>query len=209
LAPVLFRFVETPAGEPDESRRWYGFFPRLAPGRSVPFGEALAAAALQYAWLAMPKGRDICALLERPAVLRMVQAMRRALKISNEESDEMQGTLEGLAPLLADERPPGVATIKRFLSRPTTGCSIDLLEAIAGELDPERVEFLRRSFAELEGTETAPPPLITGDDLTAAGLRPGPVFKRVLDAVYDAQLEGRVGSKDQAMALGMELAQRK
>ena len=31
----------------------------------------------------------------------------------------------------------------------------------------------------------------------------------VLDAVYDAQLEGRVGSKEEAMALGMELAARR
>jgi poly(A) polymerase len=208
LAPVLFRFLEAPVGEPDESRRWDGFFPKLAPGRAVPFGEALAVAALQYAWWALPKGRDIRTLLERPAVLHMVQAMRRALKISNEESDEMQGTLEGLAPLLADA-PPGVATIKRFLSRPTADGSRGLLEAIAGELNAERVAFLRRSFEELKGTETAPTPLITGDDLMAAGLKPGPVFKRVLDAVYDAQLEGRVGSRDEAMALGMELARQK
>ena len=35
---------------------------------------------------------------------------------------------------------------------------------------------------------------------------PGPVFKPVLDAVYDAQLEGRVGTKEEAMRLAMELA---
>jgi hypothetical protein len=205
LSPVLYRFLEVPPGEPNESRRWDGFFAKLAPGRAVSFGAALAAAALQYAWWALPNGHDIRTLLERPAVLRMVQAMRRALKISNEESDEMQGTLEGLAPLLADE-PPSVATIKRFLSRPTAEASVDLMDAVAGELQAERIAFLRQSFEELKGTETAPPPLITGDDLTAAGLKPGPVFKRVLDAVYDAQLEGRVGTKEQAMALGMELA---
>ena len=55
----------------------------------------------------------------------------------------------------------------------------------------------------------APPPLITGDDLTAAGLSPGPVFKRVLDAVYDAQLESRVSDRDAAMSLALELAAQK
>src|SRR5438067_3299533 len=129
LAPVLFRFVEVPAGEPDESRGRNAFFPTLAAGRPVPFGLALAAAALQYLWWALPAGRDIRTLLERPAVTKLVQAMRRALKISNEESDQMQGTLEGLAPLVRDE-PPGVATLKRFLARPTAPLSRELLAAL-------------------------------------------------------------------------------
>ena len=41
--------------------------------------------------------------------------------------------------------------------------------------------------------------------LTVAGLKPGPVFKRVLDAVYDAQLEDRVKTKDEALALALKL----
>ena len=54
--------------------------------------------------------------------------------------------------------------------------------------------------------DVAPPPLATGDDLTAAGLRPGPVFKRVLDAVYDAQLQGRVTKRDEAMEMAVREA---
>ena len=37
-------------------------------------------------------------------------------------------------------------------------------------------------------------------------MTPGPVFKRVLDAVYDAQLEDRVSGKDEALALALRLA---
>ena len=50
----------------------------------------------------------------------------------------------------------------------------------------------------------APP--APGDDLTAAGLTPGPLFKRVLDAVYDAQLEDRVSTPEQALALALQLS---
>jgi poly(A) polymerase len=71
-----------------------------------------------------------------------------------------------------------------------------------------RILWLRQQFALLEREDVAPAPLVTGDDLTAAGIKPGPVFKRVLDAVYDAQLEARVGSKEQALAMGLELAKR-
>ena len=73
-------------------------------------------------------------------------------------------------------------------------------------MDAARRDWLRERLAELEKTEYAPPPLITGDDLTAAGLSPGPVFKKVLERAYDEQLEGRVGTKEEAMALALRHA---
>ena len=56
----------------------------------------------------------------------------------------------------------------------------------------------------LRGTppdDLAPPPLLTGRDLIAAGLTPGPDFKAKLDAAYDAQLDGRVTTTAEALAL--------
>jgi hypothetical protein len=40
-----------------------------------------------------------------------------------------------------------------------------------------------------EGTDTRPPPKLTGQDLIYAGLKPGPLFKTLLAAAYDHQLE--------------------
>jgi hypothetical protein len=37
-------------------------------------------------------------------------------------------------------------------------------------------------------------------------MTPGPAFKRVLEAVYDAQLEGRVGTRAEAMEMAASLA---
>ena len=115
----------------------------------------------------------------------------------------MQQTLEGLAPLLRDE-PPAVYTLKRFLARATAPLSRDLLAALDGIVDSGRFDWLTNRLHELERTDYAPPPLITGDDLTAAGLSPGPVFKTVLDRAYDEQLESRLTTKEQALnaALG-------
>ena len=45
-------------------------------------------------------------------------------------------------------------------------------------------------LADTPPDELAPAPLLTGADLIAAGRRPGPEFKRLLDAAYDAQLDG-------------------
>jgi poly(A) polymerase len=47
--------------------------------------------------------------------------------------------------------------------------------------------------------------LLTGDDLTAAGWTPGPIFKRVLDAVYDAQLEGAIREKNEALQMAVQM----
>jgi poly(A) polymerase len=40
---------------------------------------------------------------------------------------------------------------------------------------------------------------LTGDDLIAAGYTPGPRFKEMLRAVEDAQLEGALGGKTEAL----------
>jgi poly(A) polymerase len=40
---------------------------------------------------------------------------------------------------------------------------------------------------------------VTGDDLIAAGHRPGPKFREMLSAVEDAQLEGKLPSRDAAL----------
>jgi poly(A) polymerase len=45
-----------------------------------------------------------------------------------------------------------------------------------------------------------PSPLVSGDDLINAGYVPGPRFREILSAVEDAQLEGRLASRDTALA---------
>jgi poly(A) polymerase len=50
-----------------------------------------------------------------------------------------------------------------------------------------------------------PPPLLTGEDLIAMGLNPGPEFKRILDAVREAQLGGQVKTPQDASRLVKEI----
>ena len=205
LRELIFRFYP-PTKLPQAGDRAVSVFNALAPTQSIPFGLALAAAGLdQQLWHSLP-GVDPRPLLERVTAQQLVHALRQSLKISNEESDQLLGSLEGLAPLLRPH-PPTVATIKRFLARDTAPLSRLLLEAMGSTILPDpRIKELQSQFADLEKTEVSPPPLITGDDLTAAGLAPGPLFKKVLDTVYDAQLESRITSREQAMEMAMQIA---
>jgi hypothetical protein len=60
---------------------------------------------------------------------------------------------------------------------------------------------MQRKMQELPQDALKPRPLVTGSDLIADGYRPGPAFARILAAVEDAQLESRIHTRDEAMAL--------
>ena len=61
-----------------------------------------------------------------------------------------------------------------------------------GKLD--LYEFCQEQLADLKKERLRPPRLISGRDLIALGLQPGPRFKEILTAVEDAQLEGQLDS---------------
>lgn len=202
LSDVIFRFFGPP---PVTGRRDLPLIFEGSPADDRwPFGLCLAAISLD--WARLQSGHDdILSLLGRKPIQRMVHALRQSLKISNEESDEMAGSLEGAAMLLRDS-PPTVAVMKRFLARPTARSSRRLLNSMKRQLGAARVDALQRRLDELAATDYAPEPLLTGDDLIAAGFKPGPLFKKLIDAVYDEQLEGRVGTKNEALAFARRTA---
>lgn len=79
------------------------------------------------------------------------------------------------------------------------------LQIARGERNPAAAE-IAKEFDRFRELGLCPAPLLSGDDLKSMGLTPGPEFKRILDAVYDAQLEGALISPDQARAMGARLA---
>ena len=44
-----------------------------------------------------------------------------------------------------------------------------------------------------------PPPLVRGDDLIALGMKPGPKFGEILEAVETQQLEGALRDREEAL----------
>jgi poly(A) polymerase len=69
----------------------------------------------------------------------------------------------------------------------------------------ENYELVKRKLEELPEEQLKPAPLVTGADLIAEGYEPGPRFAEMLAAVEDAQLEGRIGSREEAMAMVREM----
>jgi poly(A) polymerase len=60
-------------------------------------------------------------------------------------------------------------------------------------------EFVREQLLTIPAEKIRPAPLVTGDDLIAAGYVPGPRFHKILSAVEDAQLEGQLLSQEAAL----------
>jgi poly(A) polymerase len=99
------------------------------------------------------------------------------------------------------------STLKRFLRMPDFGEHLELhrLDCLASNGNLENYELVQRKLEELPEEQLKPAPLMTGADLIAEGYEPGPRFAGMLAAVEDAQLEGRVGSREEAMAMVREM----
>ena len=72
-------------------------------------------------------------------------------------------------------------------------------DSLASHRNLATYELIRQKLAEIPVETMRPVPLVTGDDLIAAGHSPGPKFREILTAVEDAQLEGRLASRDAAL----------
>ena len=174
-----------------------GTSPRItAAMRGGGFGARLAAAMLD-ALAVIPATLAEWAGEEGRA--RLAAVARRNLKLSNAEEAELAAALA-----LADEaaRPMSLARKKRLLAGPHAGAALALAEALA-EAKVLRPAVELAGLRALAATEVAPPPWVTGQTLIAAGHRPGPSFKRALDAAYDAQLENRAADAGEALAVAL------
>jgi poly(A) polymerase len=99
------------------------------------------------------------------------------------------------------------STLKRFLRMPDFDDHLKLhrLDCLASNGNLENYELVKRKLEEMPEEQLKPAPLVTGTDLIAEGYVPGPRFAEMLAAVEDAQLEGRVGSRDEALKMVREM----
>src|ERR1041384_4714197 len=94
-----------------------------------------------------------------------------------------------------------VAKLKRFMARPTFEEELELhrVDWASSHGMMDNYEFLLNKREEFANEPIIPPPLVRGDDLIALGMKPGPKFGEILEAVQTRQLEGAL--KDRQAAL--------
>lgn len=126
----------------------------------------------------------------------MIQRWRRALCLSNHHRDLLRGIMHWVQEA-ATWPELTVARRKRLLAHEAWQESRRLIEALAIS---DLLEPIERDADALTADGLNPEPLISGQDLIDLGLKPAPHFGRLLDDCYDAQLENRVTSREDALA---------
>lgn len=196
LAMIESMGLDEPAlGEPARNEAERGALPGVSAlsGRGVRFGLGLAA------WAADRHGRGRPGAELARAASEIADRWRRSLCLSNDETDELRSTLTGVGVLESQWGALSKARRKRAAASDWFPGAMGLSRA----RHPEICAGIEKEVGTLAGEPggLAPAPLVTGDDLIAAGLTPGPRFGKWLEDAYDAQLEGRIVRQEEALNL--------
>jgi poly(A) polymerase len=91
---------------------------------------------------------------------------------------------------------------KRYIRQPGFDDLIELCRAdcLASHGDLSIIKEILDYLEQLPPEGAHPPRLLTGDDLLALGYPPGPKFRELLSAIEDAQLEGTIATREEALA---------
>jgi poly(A) polymerase len=132
--------------------------------------------------------------------VKMAESICQRLRFSNHETEQILA-LVGNHMRFGDVERMKPSTFKRFVRLPRFDQHLELhrLDCQASHRSLRLYDFTRKKMSELPPSAFRPEPLVSGDDLIAAGYEPGPRFKEILTAVEDAQLEGAVKSKKEAL----------
>jgi poly(A) polymerase len=131
---------------------------------------------------------------------RMAEEICKRFRFSNEDTEQI---VELIATHMRfkDVQQMKASTLKRFVRSPKFEEKLELhrLDCLACHRMLDNYRFVEKFIAETPPQEVRPERLITGEDLQALGFRPGPLYKQILQAVEDAQLEGKLTIKEDAI----------
>ena len=132
--------------------------------------------------------------------VKMAAEICRRLRFSNHETDQILALVDNHM-RFADVQRMKQSTLKKFLRLPAFEEHLELhrLDCLSSHRQLDSYEYSREQLRSLPPEAIRPTPLITGRDLIEAGYKPGPRFKEILTAIEDAQLEGRLASREAAM----------
>jgi tRNA nucleotidyltransferase/poly(A) polymerase len=131
---------------------------------------------------------------------RMAEEICERLRFSNDDTAQIASLV---ANHLRFKDVPQMkrSTLKRFvrLDRFDEHLELHRLDCSSSHRNLENYEFMRRFLAETPPEEVRPVRLLTGDELISLGFRPGPEFREILESAEDAQLEGSIKTRDDAL----------
>ena len=134
--------------------------------------------------------------------VRIAEVLLNRLRFSNDEKAQIVALIEHHMQF-GDVKAMKQSTLKRFIRMPKfeEHLALHRADCLSSHADLRLWEFAKAGYEADEPETTRPQWLVTGRELIAAGYRPGVRFKEMLRAVEDAQLEGRISTLEEGLAL--------
>jgi poly(A) polymerase len=133
--------------------------------------------------------------------VKIAEEICRRLRFSNHDTEQILALVKNHM-RFGHALQMNESTFKRFVRLPCFDEHLQLhrMDCEASHGDLTAYNFTRQKIADMPPAAIRPVPLITGDDLIAVGYRAGPLFKKILSAVEDGQLEGGLRDREEALA---------
>jgi poly(A) polymerase len=131
---------------------------------------------------------------------RIAQALCRRLRLSNAERERICW-LVAFHQYLGEAKKLKKSKLKETLAKPGIDelLALHRADALASSGNAEHIDYCETYLTEQPGGPINPPPLLTGHDLVRHGLEPGPLFKKILDELREAQLDSQIHNKREAL----------
>ncbi|MCH2162966.1 MAG: CCA tRNA nucleotidyltransferase, partial [Phycisphaerales bacterium] len=130
-----------------------------------------------------------------------VDRMTAMLMLSNHERSELQDLFRIRQVLLREWKSMSIAARKRLAAGEVFDRALMLVAIEAPDLAADVIV----DYEQLRAEGLAPTAFLNGNDLLAAGFLAGPQLGKILDRVYDAQLDGEITNSEDALKLARTL----
>lgn len=130
----------------------------------------------------------------------MVKNVMSRLKCSNALSEDVYECVDNHMNFMNVTK-MRLSTLKKFLARPTLEDELNLhwADCKASHGGVENFDFIREMQEQYAHDIIKPDPFVGGKDLIGFGFKPGPVFGKILEKVYDLQLEDSITNREEAL----------
>ncbi|HXW61073.1 MAG TPA: CCA tRNA nucleotidyltransferase [Candidatus Acidoferrales bacterium] len=140
---------------------------------------------------------------------RMTEDICHRLRFSKHDTEQIAALVANHMRFkdVPDMRP---STLKRFVRLQHFDEHLELhrLDCASSHGNLDNYDFVKRFIAETPPAEVRPPRLLSGEDLIDLGFAPGPAFRKILEAVEEAQLNGTLRTKESALRFVQDLISR-
>ena len=133
--------------------------------------------------------------------VRMAEEICHRLHFSNDETKQIMALVANHM-RFGDVDRMKESTLKRFMRLPKFDEHLELhrIDCMSSHRNLGMYDIVRDRLEHFTTEEIRPPSLVNGRDLIQLGYKPGAEFREILSAVEDAQLEGSLHTREEALS---------